>query len=55
MNINKQLNKGDKMRKAILSLLVILSLGAALATPSQAYWSKQGNNVYWCTYGSYCR
>ena len=48
MNTNKQLNKKNNMKKAILSLLVVLSLSAAVATPSQAYWKEQWGNIYWC-------
>ncbi len=55
MNKNKQLTKGYKMKKAILSLLVVLTLSAAVTTPSHAYWKNIGGNYYWCTYGSYCR
>ena len=54
MNTNKQLTKGYKMRKAILSLLVVLSISAAVATPSQAYWVEKWGGIYWCdVYG--CR
>ena len=51
MNINKQLNKGDKMKKAILSLLVVLSLSAAVATPSQAGWSNGPGGLFWINPG----
>ena len=47
MNINKQLNKGDKMKKAILSLLVVLSLSAAVTTPSQAGWSNGPSGLFY--------
>ena len=51
MNINKQLNKGDKMKKAILSLLVVLSLSAAVTTSSQAGWSNGPGGLYWINPG----
>ena len=51
MNINKQLNKGDKMKKVILSLLVVLSLSAAVTTPSQAGWSNGPGGLYWINSG----
>ncbi len=51
MNINKQLNKGDKMKKAILSLLVVLSLSAAVTTPSQAGWSNGPGGLFWINSG----
>ena len=51
MNINKQLNKGDKMKKAILSLLVVLSLSAAVTTPSQAGWSNGPGGLFWINPG----
>ena len=50
MNNNKQLNKGDKMRKMIASVLVVLALSASMISPSQAYWTTIGNGVYWCDY-----
>ena len=53
MNKNKQLTKGKKMKKAILSLLVVLSLSAAVATPSNAYWKQSGNTWYWCEFGTF--
>ena len=55
MNNNKQLTKGYKMKKAILSLLVVLSLSAAVATPSHAYWDLQGDRWYWCEFGKFCK
>jgi len=48
MNKNKQLTKGYKMKKAILSLLVVLTLSAAVTTPSHAYWKQQWGGIYWC-------
>ena len=51
MNINKQLNKGDKMKKAILSLLVVLSLSAAVTTPSHAGWSNGPGGLFWINQG----
>ena len=47
--------KGDKMRKMIASVLVVLALSASMISPSHAYWKNIGGNYYWCTYGSYCR
>ena len=55
MNINKQLNKGDKMRKMIASVLVVLALSASMISPSQAYWKQIGSDVYWCEFGKFCR
>ena len=46
--------KGDKMKKAILSLLVVLSLSAAVATPSQAEWSIGPYGTEWCNPGGAC-
>ena len=54
MNINKQLNKGDKMRKMIASVLVVLALSASMTSPSQAYWKQIGNGIYWCDWSG-CR
>ena len=54
MNKNKQLTKGNKMRKAILSLLVVASLSAAVATPSYAYWTNMYGNWYWCNARGTC-
>ena len=36
------------MRKGILSLLVVLSLSAAVSTPSQAGWSNGPGGLFWC-------
>jgi hypothetical protein len=55
MKKNKQLTRGNKMKKAILSLLVVLSLSAALAAPSHAYWENQNGRYYWCEFGKFCR
>ena len=55
MNKNKQLVKGCKMKKAILSILVALSLSAALAAPSHAYWENQNGRIYWCEFGKFCK
>ena len=55
MNNNKQLNKGDKMRKMIASVLVVLALSASMISPSQAYWTQIGNGVYWCEFGKFCK
>ena len=55
MKKNKQLNKGNNVKKAILSLLVVLSLSAAVATPSHAYWDNQGGKWYWCEFGKFCK
>ena len=54
MNNNKQVKKGDKMKKAILSLLVVLSLSAAVVTPSQAGWSNGPGGLFWCNSGGGC-
>ena len=54
MNTNKQLTKGNKMRKTILSLLVILSMSAALTTPSQAGWSNGPGGLFWCNNNGGC-
>ena len=43
------------MRKAILSILVALSLSAALAAPSHAYWENQNGRIYWCEFGKFCK
>jgi len=45
--MNKQITKGYKMRKAILSLLIALSLSAAIVTPSQAGWVNGPYGLYW--------
>ena len=53
MNINKQLNKGDKMRK----IAMIVSVLAILGTSAQAGVWKTTPNLYggWSTsYCSYC-
>ena len=47
MNTNKQLTKGNKMRKTIFSLLVILSMSTAFTTPSQAGWSNGPGGLFW--------
>ena len=53
---NKQLTKGTNMKKAILSLLVVLSLSAAVSTPSQAGWSNGPGGLFWCNpYGGCTR
>ena len=54
MNNNKQLTKGNKMRKTILSLLVILSMSTALTTPSQAGWSNGPGGLFWCNNNGGC-
>ena len=46
--------KGDKMKKGILSLLVVLSLSAAVATPSQAVWSIGPYGTEWCNPNGAC-
>ena len=53
MNTNKQLNKGNNMKKAILSLLVVLSMSAAISTPSQAGYWTHSNNYYGGTTSTY--
>ena len=55
MNTNKQLNKGNNVKKAILSILVALSLSAALVAPSHAYWENQNGRIYWCEFGKFCK
>ncbi|HJO77259.1 MAG TPA: hypothetical protein QF874_01290 [Pelagibacteraceae bacterium] len=56
MNNNKQLKKGGKMKKAILSLLVVLSLSAAVTAPAHAYWvQKPWGGIYWCNSLGQCR
>ena len=42
------------MKKAILSLLVVLSLSAAVTTPSQAEWSIGPYGTEWCNPGGAC-
>ena len=54
MNTNKQQTKGYKMKKTILSLLVVLSLSAAVATPSQAGWSNGPGGLFWCNPNGGC-
>tara|TARA_B100000989_G_C19519090_1_gene463174 strand:+ start:2332 stop:2505 length:174 start_codon:yes stop_codon:yes gene_type:complete len=54
MNTNKQLTKGNKMRKTIFSLLVILSMSTALTTPSQAGWSNGPGGLFWCNNNGGC-
>ena len=54
MNTNKQLTKGNKMRKIILSLLVVLSMSTALTTPSQAGWSNGPGGLFWCNNNGGC-
>ena len=54
MNTNKQLNKGNKMKKMILSLLVILSMSTALTTSSQAGWSNGPGGLFWCNNNGGC-
>ena len=51
MNTNKQLNKGNNVKKAILSLLVVLSLSAAVTTSSQAGWSNGPGGLFWINPG----
>ena len=47
--------KGNKMRKMIASVLVVLALSASMISPSQAYWTQIGNGVYWCEFGKFCK
>ena len=51
MNTSKQLARGYKMKKVILSLLVVLSLSAAVTTPSQAGWSNGPGGLFWINPG----
>ena len=47
MNINKQLTKGNKMKRIILSALLVLSISTAVTTPSQAGWSNGPGGLFW--------
>ena len=47
MNTNKQLKKGNTMRKIVLSALVVLSMSTAIVTPSQAGWSNGPGGLFW--------
>jgi len=54
MNINKQQAKGNKMKRVILSLLVVLSVSTAAITPSQAGWSNGPGGLFWCNNNGGC-
>ena len=47
MNTNKQLTKGNKMKRIILSELLVLSISTAVTTPSQAGWSNGPGGLFW--------
>ena len=51
MNNNKQLNKGDKMRKKITLLVTTLSI-LALSSPvyAAAWIPRWGGGYTWCSY-----
>ena len=47
--------KGNKMRKMIASVLLVLALSASMTSPSQAYWKQIGSNIYWGEFGKFCK
>tara|TARA_B100001093_G_scaffold19486_1_gene17573 strand:+ start:513 stop:686 length:174 start_codon:yes stop_codon:yes gene_type:complete len=47
MNTNKQLTKGNTMKRIILSALLVLSMSTAITTPSQAGWSNGPGGLFW--------
>ena len=47
MNKNKQLTKGNTMKRIILSALLVLSMSTAITTPSQAGWSNGPGGLFW--------
>ena len=53
-NMNNKTNKGDKMRKTLLSLLIVISVGTALATPSNAGWSNGPAGLFYCNNNGGC-
>jgi hypothetical protein len=54
MNKNNQITKGNKMKKIILSLLVVISVNAALTTSSQAGWSNGPAGLFYCNNNGGC-
>jgi hypothetical protein len=54
MNTNKQLNKGNTMKKTLLSLLIVISVGTAIATPSNAGWSNGPAGLFYCNNNGGC-
>ena len=54
MNTNNQIRKGNKMKKIILSLLVVISVNSALTTSSQAGWSNGPAGLFYCNNNGGC-
>ena len=53
-NMNNKTNKGNKMKKTLLSLLIAISVGTAIITPSNAGWSNGPAGLFYCNNNGGC-